>query len=796
MSALTPGSAPGSKSLPQLGWPASGPVPALPPGSKVHFVGIGGTGMSALAEVMAARGLEVSGSDRAAGPFAMRLQARGIRVVAGHRADAVTSDTALVVRSPAVPADNVEILAAGSLGIPVAKRAVLVGGLLDAMRGVSIAGTHGKTTTAGLVAWICVQAGLDPVVLVGGDVPDIGGNARNGGGAVLVVEADEYDRTFLHGRSWLSVVLCVEHDHPDIYPDLDAVRDAFRAFVRLVRDDGKLILGAGSAGAGYLEDAATVPVELFSLAEDPLPDATVARWQLADRQQRDEEQHFAVARDGEPLGTFSCRLPGRHNAANCLAAIATAAALDIPVDLIRSAVASYRGVARRFQVVSTVAGITIVDDYAHHPSAVAATIRAARERYTGRRLCAVLEPHTYSRVAALADDFTRALRSADAVVVTPVYGAREDPVAGAGASRIAAGLEGAVATETLDQAVEICADRAVSGDVVLFLGAGEATRASRLCARRIAGRCLRDVVHEAARLGVGGTATADASLDAYTTLRVGGPALAVVEADDPGALVGWWRLAWQHDLPVFVLGRGSNVLVADEGLLGLVIVNRCDGWSLSEAGGHGTVVVESGAWLSSVARRLARLGWSGIEAGAGIPGSVGAAVVGNAGAHGWCMADSVERVETVPAGGEAEEWTADQLAFQYRSSRLRRDRGRLVTRVWLRVERRDPEEICRRIGADLERRRSTQPAAASAGSIFKNPPGDHAGRLIEAAGLKGATAGGAQISPVHANFIVNAGGATADDVLQLIDRARRGVRDRFGVQLELEIEILGNGHAD
>jgi UDP-N-acetylmuramate dehydrogenase len=282
----------------------------------------------------------------------------------------------------------------------------------------------------------------------------------------------------------------------------------------------------------------------------------------------------------------------------------------------------------------------------------------------------------------------------------------------------------------------------------------------------------------------------------HTTLRVGGEAALVIRCRGLDCLSGWWRLARDADLPVIVLGRGSNVLASDDGFAGLVLLNRCEAWEVDASSpAQPFVLAEGGVTLAALAVALCRLGWSGLEAAAGIPGSVGAAVVTNAGAHGWEMADSLLWAEITDQSGTRRA-TPDELAFRYRGSALKGRRDVLVLRAALALKADDVEAISARVSEFQRHRKATQPNNPSVGSMFKNPPGDYAGRLLEEAGLKGMRAGGAAISEVHANFFINTGEATEADVRELVARARHAVRDRFDLELELEIETLGTGATD
>lgn len=278
-----------------------------------------------------------------------------------------------------------------------------------------------------------------------------------------------------------------------------------------------------------------------------------------------------------------------------------------------------------------------------------------------------------------------------------------------------------------------------------------------------------------------------------TTLRIGGPADILIEAKTLPEFIEFVRLARQHAVPIFILGNGSNLLVRDGGIRGVVIENHCEQFFLDVNNpGRVTLRVESGATLPGLANRMARQGWAGLEWAIGVPGTLGGAVVGNAGAHGGCIADNLLAVAIIDPAGAVRELPKTDLRFAYRTSRFKQSKNEIILRADFELRRDDPSACLARMNAHTEKRRRTQPTEPSVGSMFKNPPGDYAGRLIEQAGLKGARVGNVQVSQVHANFFVNHGGATASEVMQLIELVWTGVRAKFGVELELEIEIVGS----
>jgi UDP-N-acetylmuramate--alanine ligase len=439
----------------------------------VHLVGAGGAGMSALARLLLAGGHRVTGSDRAESATLAALRALGADVWAGHDGGRLGRPD-LVAASSAIRPDNPELLAARRLGVPVLGRAQLLALLMAGRTGIAVAGTHGKTTTTGMVVVILQAAGLDPSFAVGGDLKASGVNAAAGAGPHFVAEADESDGSFLELAPAVAVVTNVDADHLDHWGDLEGVRAAFRAFVGRLPADGLAVLCADDPGARDLAAAAPCPVVTYGLGEGAgLRAAEVALDGTGSR--------FTLLDHGEPLGEIALAVPGRHNVANALGAIAAARAAGAPLPAAQAALAGFTGAARRFHLRAEVAGVTIVDDYAHHPPEVAATLAAARLG-PWKRVVAVFQPHLYSRTRLFADDFGDVLAAgADVVVVADVYAAREDPEPGvdgglvaAAARRARPGLECVFVPDRAGLAARVAA-LLQPGDLLLTLGAGDVT---------------------------------------------------------------------------------------------------------------------------------------------------------------------------------------------------------------------------------------------------------------------------------------------------------------------------------
>ena len=436
-----------------------------------HFVGIGGTGLSAIAAVLAEAGWTVSGCDAQPSDLARELEQRGLRVYHGHDPRHV-EDADVVVISSAIPSDLPEVRAALRRGIPVRKRAEFLEEILAGSSVVAVAGTHGKTTTTGLTAFILDRAGRDPSFIVGGVLADYGTNARRGQSDLFVIEADEYDRMFHGLNPSLAVVTNVEHDHPDCFPTAEAMQEAFQQFVERLEPGGKLLACADDAGSlalGRWAEGNGVRVEFYGLNGE-------AQWKAEEIQTNGTGgSDFLVVREGETLGLARNRLPGLHNVSNSLAALVAALWLDVNFNTARNALAEFHGVARRFEIKGEAGGVTVIDDYAHHPTEIRATLAAARRRFPGRAIWAVFQPHTFSRTRAMLDEFAASFRDADHVVITDIFRSRERDDKSLNAGEIVKRMAHADARHIprLDDAADYLAGRLKSGDVLITLSAGD-----------------------------------------------------------------------------------------------------------------------------------------------------------------------------------------------------------------------------------------------------------------------------------------------------------------------------------
>lgn len=442
-------------------------LPPLP--ATIHFVGIGGIGMSGLARIVAARGYQVTGSDASDSPSLAALRDDGFAVIIGHSA-AGLGDPALVVTTAAAPETNPELTTARERAIPIVKRATLLGLLCNDQVCVAVAGTHGKSTTSGMFAFALDQAGINPSFAVGARVNQLGANAGAGRSEVFVAEADEYDYSFLWLRPAVGIITNIEFDHPDIFTSLSAVEDAFLQFAERIRTGGTLVVSADDPGCRRLIARLQSPIIKTTFGIHPDAD-----WRIVE-----SDGGFGIRTPGGPVIPLHLQVPGRHNLLNAAAAIAAGAALGISPPQLRPGLEAFTGVGRRFDVRGEVNGVTIIDDYAHHPTEIRSTIAAARERYPGARLWALFQPHTYSRTKRLLDDFAAALGGADRVVLTAIYPAREIDDLGISSSDIAGRITGVPVeiVDGLEPAARFVSATASAGDVVLVLGAGDIWKVS------------------------------------------------------------------------------------------------------------------------------------------------------------------------------------------------------------------------------------------------------------------------------------------------------------------------------
>ncbi|HEX8538355.1 MAG TPA: UDP-N-acetylmuramate--L-alanine ligase [Cystobacter sp.] len=440
--------------------------------AHVHFVGIGGIGMSGIAEVLLNQGYRVSGSDLKASDLTRRLERLGATIFEGHRAENLVHADVVVISS-AVRKDNPEVVTARQRKIPVIPRAEMLAELMRLKYAVAVAGSHGKTTTTSMVATVLSAAGLDPTAVVGGKVNVLDSNARLGQSELMVVEADESDGSFLHLHPSISIVTNIDPEHMDHYGTLDKLKDAFTAFCNRVPFYGLNVLCLDNPNVQSLLPRLEKRFVTYGSSH-------MADYRLEGVRLEGFSTRFEAFRRDEPLGEFRVRMVGAHNALNALAVIAAAEEMDVPLDVVRDALAEFGGVQRRFTVRGEVAGVTIVDDYGHHPTEVQATLAGARRAF-GRRLVVAFQPHRYTRTHDLFTEFATSFNDADVLFVSSVYAAGEEPIPGATADALvdaiqAHGHRDVTLVEKRTELARALLPRLREGDLVLTLGAGDITQ--------------------------------------------------------------------------------------------------------------------------------------------------------------------------------------------------------------------------------------------------------------------------------------------------------------------------------
>ncbi len=746
---------------------------------RIHLIGVAGSGMSGLASLLLGLGHRVSGSDRVTSGETERLEKAGLRFSSPHSAEAVAGND-LVVHSSAIRAGNAAYDAAVSLGIPLLRRAEALAGIMLGKKGIVVAGTHGKTTTSALTAHLLRVGGKSPSHYVGAEIPILGANARwDSTGEWFVAEGDESDGTLVNFHPELAILLNVEAEHLDFYKDIDAIRAVFARYCD--QTGGRIVYCAEDANARLLcQDRPNT----VSYGWTPALDLSAG-----DLSPRGAGTEFTVRRKGEELGRVFLGIPGRHNVLNSLAAIAVALEAGVAFDRIDEGLASFRGARRRFELKRNSERVTVVDDYGHHPTEIAATIQTARSQHAGR-LVAVFQPHRYTRTQLLRDEFGRCFEGVDELWVADVYAASEPPIPGISGQTVAdavleAGEVGKVVFHPDLSSLHLAVGAGLRpGDWVLTLGAGNVHEVGTRLARDLATLDrLRDVLAEP-----DGVLKLYEPMRRHTTMKVGGPAQFWIEPATVAGLARIVKFCAEGGVPLRVVGRGSNLLVRDGGIPGVVVHPvRGEFGEISVEGD--TVRAGAGVKFKALAAAAQSAGLGDFEWMEGIPGNVGGSLRMNAGAMGWETFDQVVSVKMVDARGETLEKPVAEIRHYYRN--VPELAHNVAVSAVFRGRPAPDGEIAARMRESKEKRKSSQPVAASAGCVFKNPETIGAGRLVDELGLKGSAVGRARVSEVHGNFIVNEGSASAREVLDLIAEIKAAALKERGVELETEVQIIG-----
>ena len=750
---------------------------------RIHLIGVAGSGMSGIAALLLELGYKVSGSDKSTTSETERLQAAGLEFFCPHTAESVAGAGAVVYSSAVKPGRNVAYDAAAAAGIPLFRRAEALASIMARKQGVVIAGMHGKTTTSSMCAHVLREAGLRPSHYVGAEIPLLGSNAHwDHEGRHFVAEGDESDGTLVLYSPQHSILLNVEEEHLDHYKNLDEIKAVYQ---RLLDQ---------TAGNSYYCAADPHAKALCRDREDCVSYGWNAEdtYCAFDVEQLGQSTSFTVWKRGELLGTVVLNIPGRHNVLNALAVVALATDLGVAFEKIAWALSTFRGAKRRFDVKRQSASYTVVDDYGHHPTEIAATLQTARQfsRNQGRVVC-VFQPHRYTRTQLLRKEFGRAFGLCDALFVLDIYPASELPIPGITGETIvdevrAAEGDNVKAFYTPDKAT---AHLAVGnflrpGDLLITLGAGNVHEIGTRLAAEL--KQLEDLT--AALDETGSEVRLYEPMGRHTTMKLGGPAQFWIEPQTVAGLSRVIAHCRERGIATRVLGRGSNLLIRDGGIKGAVIHPEGGEFEALSVDGD-TITAGAAVKFKRLASAARAAGLGGFEWMEGIPGSVGGGIRMNAGAMGTETFDQVVSVRYLDVAGNLQEKTRDQIAAKYRS--VPEFMEQVCVSATFRGKPAPVADIDARLAESMEKRKTSQPIAASAGCIFKNPATCPAGKLVQELGLKGTRVGGAVISEVHGNFIVNDGGATAKDVLELIALVQRTAREKRSLEVETEVQIIG-----
>jgi UDP-N-acetylmuramate--alanine ligase len=743
---------------------------------RIHLIGVAGSGMSGIAGLLVALGHRVSGCDRVSTLETRRLETLGLKFYLPQTEETVRG-AELVIYSSAIRAGNPAFDEAIRLKLPLVRRAEALAAMMQIKKGIVIAGMHGKTTTSSMTAHVLRVGGLNPSHYVGAEIPILGTNAHwEPVGDYFVAEGDESDGTLQIYRPEHAIILNVEEEHLDYYPDLLAIERVFNHFMDQVA--GKIIYCADDPHAARLCSARSNSIS-YGKAE-------AALYQYRNFAGTPSGSRFEVWRRNLLVGELSLGVPGAHNVSNALAAVALAMEIGVPFGKITGALESFRGAKRRFEIKLQTEAYTVVDDYGHHPTEVRATLETACT-LQNKRVVVMFQPHRYTRTEALKKEFGSAFDRADLVFVTDIYAASEKPIPGVSGQTIVSALRDhghpaavyvprrSVLHREIGRIVE-------PGDLVLSLGAGDIhEEATKLIQDLETAARLREVMGS-------GEVRLYEPLSKHTTLRVGGPAQFWIEPETRGGLANVLEFCTVQRLPVMLVGRGSNLLVRDGGISGVVVhLTRGDFVSLCVEGTE--IHVGAGIRLKQVAAAARGAGLGGFEWMEGIPGSVGGSLRMNAGAMGIEAFDRVVSVQVVSPRGEFDTLRPEEMEIQYRNVPTLRD-SYAVSAIF-RGERAGIDEIDRRLSESSLKRKTSQPIASSAGCIFKNPHECPAGKLVEELGLKDRRIGAARVSEIHGNFIVNDGGARAREILKLIGEIQLVAKEQRGIDLQTEVQIVG-----
>ena len=752
---------------------------------RVHLIGVGGSGVSGIAHLLLDMGHRVSGSDKNANSETSRLEEKGMSFSSPHTAE-VVRDCELVIRSSAVQSGNAAYDAALELGVPTILRAEALAAVMLQSRSIVVAGTHGKTTTSAMAAHLLREGGKNSSHYVGGKVPLLGTcAARHPEEEWFVAEGDESDGTISMFEPEHAVLLNVEAEHLDHFKG--GLKEILKTFTAFCDQTSGIIFFCSDDQQATAICAERENAVSYGFGESAL-------YRAIGLIEKEGSTEYTVLQGSEEIGQFELGVPGRHNVLNSLPVIALAVKLGIGVNSIRSALASFSGAARRFEIVRSGDPVTIVDDYGHHPTEIAATIQTARSQQNGNdRLICLFQPHRYSRTQELRDQFGACFDGVDELWVTDIYAASEAPIKGVSGQTIIDSVKehGNVPVARFHPELRTLhheiGRNLQSGDWILTLGAGNIHEAGGKLNRDLDILAeLRQVLDEPEAI-----LRLYEPMRKHTTLKVGGPAQFWAQPVSAAALSRLIRHCRDCEIPIRVIGRGSNLLVRDGGVSGVVICPEKGEFSKLEVLDDRTIEAGAGIKYKRLAVAAQSAGIGGFEWMEGIPGAVGGSLRMNAGAMKFETFDRVVSVKMINPEGEIFVKNRQEIEYHYRDV-PELSENIVISAVFAGTPGTCPNEIEEKLEASRQKRKQSQPIAASAGCAFKNPRSDlGAGQLVDQLGLKNKSKGKIRVSEVHGNFIVNDGGGSASEVLELIEEIKSIAKEKRGISLETEVQIIG-----
>jgi len=739
---------------------------------KIHMIGIGGIGMSGLASILADYGHDITGSDIEENNITSALRTKYIDVEIGHKHSNVNNQD-LIVYSSCIKNNNPEIIAGRTKKIPIISRIELLKKVIEKHdRSIAVTGTHGKTTITAMTSLLMELAGLDPTVLIGGETVHFKGNAKFSKGKLLVTEVDESDGRFVILKSTHIIIPNIEIEHPERYKSEDELFNAFKTFFNNQSKKSMLF---------YREEDQTLKKLLkkykgksFSFGLTKKSDLYACNIKAGNF-----KTEFDCFYYKKRLGHFTINIPGLHNVLNALSVILLGIKFNIRLDVIRKAVSEYKGVKRRFEVVGEINGATIIEDYAHHPTEIKATMEAASS-LNPKRIISVFQPHRYTRTKRFFKEFSDSFNGSSEVILTEVYSASEDKIQGASTESI---YELMVKNNNIP--VKLLAKKKIpsyirkkakKGDLILILGAGDI------------GKTAWEIKEKDRLPNLQGKVIFNEPISKHTTFRIGGKCKMWIEPKNESDLRKILKYAKSKNENLFIIGTGSNILAKDEGFDG-IILNLVNKNFQKISIKNKTIHVGSGAKLGRLINLTCEKGLSGLEGLIGIPGTAGGALFMNAG-YKRNISDFVKAIKVMnKKDGTVKILKRKDVKFGYRHSDLDMF---IILDITFQLKNKKRELLLKKKEYLLKLKRKGQPLSSnSAGCVFKNPKGKiTAAKCIDKLGLKGKRINDAEVSKKHANFIINKKNAKAKDILKLMNFMKRKVKSELGVTLKPEIKII------